>query len=152
MHTITCTRTHTRAHTNTSNVVWIKSGRHNLIQILNFGIKLFSRYLNSFYFKVYFKVGNRLKRICREDIKVFRSHLVNIHILTHIYIYTCTHEHMHLNTHTHTHTYTYTQDAASHVLVSEVSPEGAVDRNSGGISPDALLLKFFKLTLWTDVF
>ena len=65
-------------------------------------------------------------------------------MLTHTYIYTCTHEHMHLNTHTHTHT--YIQDAASHVLV-EVSREGAVDRHSGGISPDALLLKFFKLTL-----
>ena len=68
-------------------------------------------------------------------------------MLTHIYIYTCTYENMHLNTHKHTHTYTYTQDAASHVLVSDVSPKRAVDRHSSGISPDALLLKFFKLTL-----
>ena len=64
------------------------------------------------------------------------------HAHTHTHTQACTHTHMKALTHTytrtrahtHTHTHTYTQDAASHILVSGISPEGTVDRHSG-VSP-----------------
>ena len=68
----------------------------------------------------------------------------HIHANTHTYalVHTSTffHTHKHTHTHTHIHTHTHTR-RSSHVLISEVNPEGAVDRHSGGVSPDGATAK-----------